>query len=208
MPAAVMRLRRGVGIIGAVVLLAALPSSARAEDRPGARRAFQEGRRHYDLGEYEQALESFKQAYHRYEDPVFLFNFAQCHRALGRKQEAINSYKSYLRNAKSLANRDEVQKIIGTLEASVAAEKAARDALPPREEPAQPGAAPGAGVTADGATAAMVSGPLPNRRAPFYSKRWFWAVVGVVAMGAATGIAVGVTYGGPTQPSLVRLVFP
>ncbi len=49
-------------------------------------------------------------------DPVFLFNIAQCHRKMGHDKEAVDFYKSYLRNAPNAPNRADVQKRIQELE--------------------------------------------------------------------------------------------
>jgi tetratricopeptide (TPR) repeat protein len=82
------------------VAVAFIPTAAHAVDKDKAREEYREATHHYDFGEYQQALDGFKAAYQDYEDPAFLFNIAQCHRALGHKQEAITFYKSYFRCAK------------------------------------------------------------------------------------------------------------
>src|SRR4051812_46734476 len=90
--------------------------SAFAEDKDAARKAFQEGKRYYNLNQYPEALEAFKRAYWNYEEPTFLYNIAQCHRALKHKSEAIDFYRSYLRNAPDAPNRAEVERIIAELD--------------------------------------------------------------------------------------------
>jgi tetratricopeptide (TPR) repeat protein len=74
--------------LAAMLLLLASTLPAAAEDKAVARRAFSEGTRYYDLGQYAEALEAFKRAYWNYEEPSFLFNIAQCHRALNHKKES------------------------------------------------------------------------------------------------------------------------
>ena len=160
-----------------------------AADKDAARQAYEEGRRRYDLNEFEAALESFKRAYLAYEDPVFLFNIAQCHRQLGHQQDAINFYRSYLRNLPNAPNADEVKGIVAKLQAEVdqqdqeRARAAAAAAAEPK--PPTPASAP---VTTLTATA-----PPPHPQTPVYKKWWLWTVVGVVAAGAATGVALAVT---------------
>src|SRR6202012_3844268 len=99
-----------------------LPRLASAEDKAAARAAFAEGQRRYDLNEFEAALAAFKQAYLAYEEPVFLYNIAQCYRQLGNRTEAIKFYRSYLRKVPDAANRREVQELVATLEQQVEAE--------------------------------------------------------------------------------------
>src|SRR5947207_13123212 len=111
--------RAGVLLIG----LVAIATPAAAEDRVAARAAFNEGTRHFDLAQYDQALEAFKRAYWNYEEPTFLFNIAQCHRALGHKEDALAMYRSYLRKLPDAPNRSETQRFITDLDNAVAQEK-------------------------------------------------------------------------------------
>src|SRR5581483_1907493 len=111
-----------------MALAVAVPAAA--EDKAAARAAYAEGSKYYDLNQYALALEAFKRAYWNYEDPVILFNIAQCHRALGHKAEAVGFYRSYLRKASEPRNREEVQKLVSELESAIAQEKAVAAAPP------------------------------------------------------------------------------
>ena len=52
-----------------------------AQDDVGAARShFTRGTRLYEVGDYRQALEEFKNAHVAKPDPAFLFDIAQCHR--------------------------------------------------------------------------------------------------------------------------------
>src|SRR6476620_3168172 len=102
-----------VGLVAAIIGIAA---TATAEDKAAARQAYVEGSKFYDLNQYTEALEAFKRAYWNYEDPVILYNIAQCHRALKHKAEAIDFYRSYLRKAPDASNRAEVQRMIADLD--------------------------------------------------------------------------------------------
>ena len=98
------------------------PRSASGETKPSpeavasAKQHFNQGNRHHELGHYQEALSEFEAAYMAVPDPVFLFNIAQCHRKMGHDKEAIEFYKSYLRNAPNAPNRADVQKRILELE--------------------------------------------------------------------------------------------
>jgi len=92
----------------AAALLCALSTAAFADDKEAAKQAYTEGKRQYDLGEYDAALAAFKKAYLNYEEPVFLFNIAQCYRALGERPAAVRTYRAFLRNWPKAPNRPQV----------------------------------------------------------------------------------------------------
>src|SRR5437763_14279757 len=102
--------------------------SARAEqyDKNAARAAFDRGTRHYNLAEYPKALDEFREAYRNYPEPSFLYNIAQCYRQVGDKPNAIPFYRTYLRETPSAPNRDEVNRLISSLERAVAEEQMAQ----------------------------------------------------------------------------------
>jgi len=115
-------------IVVAAALVCALSSSARADNKEAAKQAYTEGKRQYDLGEYGAALDAFKRAYLNYEEPVFLFNIAQCYRAIGDRPAAVRSYRTFLRNWAKAPNRDQVERIISELEAAMAQDQVAKQA--------------------------------------------------------------------------------
>jgi tetratricopeptide (TPR) repeat protein len=73
----------------------------------------------YNLGRFGEALAEYEAAYMAIQDPPFLFNVAQCHRKLGHSQEALDSYRGYLRVAPHAPNRGEVERRIDELERHV-----------------------------------------------------------------------------------------
>jgi len=94
-----------------------------------AKALFANGNRHYELGEYPQALEIYKKAYRVKPLPAFQFNIAQCHRKLGHYREAIQLYQAYLVGVPRAENRELVESLITESKNQIAAaEKAARDA--------------------------------------------------------------------------------
>ncbi len=98
------------------------PASAETQLQ-AAKRLYQAASHHYDLQEFEKALDEFKQAYEAKDDPVFLFNIAQCQRSLGQNEPALRSYKTYLLRAPNAPNRSDVATRIATLEAEIAQAK-------------------------------------------------------------------------------------
>lgn len=145
-------MRQGGCVIALVCVLA---SVAYADNKELAKEAYTEGKRHYDLGEYQEALEAFKKAYLNYEEPVFLFNIAQCYRQLDDKPAAIRSYKAFLRNWPKAPNRDMVERLIAELEAAPAQPAAAAAA------PAHAATAPPA-TPKPAATASATPAPRPT----------------------------------------------
>jgi tetratricopeptide (TPR) repeat protein len=77
-----------------------------------AKALFAEGNQHFNLNEYDQALELYKRAYRIRPLPAFLFNMAQCNRKLGHYQDAINNYQSYLVGVPDASNKEMVESLI------------------------------------------------------------------------------------------------
>jgi len=124
-----MRLRAGapLGPLALAVLLAGLASAgpARAvepappgvssETEARARALYDQGMRHYNLGEYDVAIESFKQGYKLSGNPGFLYNIAQAYRLKGDCAQALTFYRNYLRADPQAENRAQVDERIAAL---------------------------------------------------------------------------------------------
>ena len=187
-----------------VLALALLFSSVRvasADERARARAAFRAGSQHYNLSEFKQALDAFKEAYRHYEDPSFLFNIAQCERQLGHKRDAVREYRAYLNNSENADNRESVRQIIVQLEREIAADdqRAAAAASQAEKQASPPVVAttippPPSASAPSAALELTASAPPLVERKPAYKKWWVWTIVGgVVAGGAAAGLAVVLT---------------
>jgi tetratricopeptide (TPR) repeat protein len=201
-------------LLVAFTLLVSFVRNAAADDRAHARAAFRAGSQHYNLGEFQPALDSFREAYRNYEDPSFLFNIAQCERQLGHKREAVREYRAYLNNSENADNRESVRQTITQLEREIAAEDqraaaaaAATQAAKPAPETATVAPKPTLEPAAETLTA---SAPPPPERKPAYKKWWVWTIVGgVVAAGAATGLALVLTRpSSPTAPTSLGTSHP
>jgi tetratricopeptide (TPR) repeat protein len=93
------------------------PQVARTVSPEAAAKAhYGRGTSYYNLGRYGEALAEYEAAYLAVQDPPFLFNIAQCQRKMGKDQEALAAYRSYLRVAPNAPNRLEVQKRVAELE--------------------------------------------------------------------------------------------
>jgi tetratricopeptide (TPR) repeat protein len=160
-----------IAVPAAIALLALASGVARAEDAQKAREAYRTAARHYDLGEYREALDGFKEAYRNLENPALLFNIAQCHRHLGERRPAIRAYEAYLRRFPDAPDRDEIGALIAGLEKELANEQTARSS-PQVTRPPAPARA--------------------RRDTPLYKRWWLWTTVAAVAVGAGVGVGLGV----------------
>jgi iron complex outermembrane receptor protein len=133
---------------GLAVLLVVPAGYARAGDADGkaeAKAHFTAGENHYNLNEFTEALQEFKDAYRLYPDPVFLYNLGQCERQLGHQEEAIRFYRSFLRLQPKAPNKAEVQRKIDEMEAAQKNKPVAEPdpaASPAKVEPATPAVVP------------------------------------------------------------------
>jgi tetratricopeptide (TPR) repeat protein len=190
---------------GLLLLLVVLPLRAFADDVAEAKRRFKSANQHYALGEYQQALDDFKAGYRAKEDPVFLYNIAQCYRALNDNQNAVSFYKSYLREAPNPPNREEVESKIHTLEEALATQQRARTAPP--STVLHPEGGEGTPRTTTNAAEVERAAPPPEKT-PVYKKWWLWAAVGgVVAVGLGVGLGVGLTRGSTTSSPFPAVQF-
>jgi hypothetical protein len=168
----------------AVVVGLLLGSAARAEDtRAQARVHFEQGRKLYQVGDYAPALDEFKRAFLLKEDPVFIFNIAQCHRQLGDVRQAIVFYRRYLGTNPPATHRRQVEKLIADLEHGQPAPPA--DPAPPPDQgvtlrpAAPPPEAPVARLTR--------TPPPPPRDEPLYTRWWFWTGAAALVVGGVMG---------------------
>ena len=182
----------------AVCTVLTLAADAHA-DAPKARAHYERGTSLYQVGEYRQALEEFKQAHIEKGDAAFLYNIAQCYRQLGESKDALTFYRRYLTLAPETSLRPEVEKRIHELESATATSDAPTvPAAPPVTT--QPQISPPLRVSA--APLPEVSLPPPplaptmietrsDRSAtdrPLYSRWWVWAIVGAGVAVVATAL--------------------
>jgi hypothetical protein len=116
-----------------------------------------------NLNEFTEALVDFKEAYRLLPDPVLLYNLGQCERQLGRLEEAIRFYRSFLREQPKAPNRQDVTHKIDEIEATRKARQAEADKSGAPPEEADPGAAPdGTGKEAKTSAASLEMNQPPR----------------------------------------------
>ena len=211
---------RSCGLVLLGLLLLAPPALAGEEGKSLAKARFSAGMKHYNLGEFKEALVDFREGYRNYQEPVFLFNMAQCQRQLGDFDGAIFSYRSYLRAKPDAPNRADVEERIREMEQ--AQQRKIQQGAPTGVEPpkGQPrpvpmgvtpapttplGSSPPPATTGPAAGPAQTPAPTvapaavepqaPGATAqPIYKKWWLWTIVGGVVL-AGAGVGVGVAVG-------------
>jgi len=97
-----------------------------------ARDHYEKGLTHYNLGEFDPAVEEFKKAYELSNAPGLLFNIAQVYRAKEDFKQALYFYRTFLRLQPDAPNRADVDARIADLERMMAEKQKLQEA-PPKE---------------------------------------------------------------------------
>ncbi len=140
---------------------------------------FQQAEVHFSVGEFARALDLYKDAYKTKPLPGFLFNIGQCHRNLGRCDQALFFYRQYLLRASDPPNRAEVERLIEICER--AAKPATRPATVPVARVVRP----------PPATRALPPDPPPPPPRQGIRPAWFWTGVALSVALLGTGVATG-----------------
>ena len=166
-----------------VCFAVAAPSVARADDPAtrAARRHYERGEKLFALGKFDEALDEYQTAFDAKPLPGFLYNIGQCYRNLADYDQAIFSFKKYLKLQPDAENKDAVEQLITDLE-----DKKARG---------------------DGAKFVRKKPRPLEEDKPIYSKWWFWTGVGVVAVAGGVGIYSATRPEGPPPTDLGNIVF-
>ncbi|MEM9194005.1 MAG: hypothetical protein AAGF12_32820 [Myxococcota bacterium] len=184
------------------ILLASNPVHAQSEDER-ARAHFEAGQAHAAVGRCEAANREFAQGYELSGRPAFLFNMAECARHDGQTQAAQELYRRYLTEdpdgpLASLARErlDGPQASIAPPQptAVIAESEEPRHAEPilspnPREVSTQPGSL----------VHEPFDAPSSDDSVLVVERWWFWAIVGLVAVGTATTVVLATQLDGPSQ---------
>jgi hypothetical protein len=183
---------------------------------------------HFNLEEWEAAIDEWKAGYRSKPVPQFLYNIAQAYRLSKHYDEALSFYQRYLRADPKAVNRLEVEGHITKLTAVLAQEKKLQTAPPTLPIAVKPkgaeGTAPITTTTNPEASpapqVAVVPSPHPTTTTttvvqkepetqPITKKKWFWptmgAVIGVVVIAVVVGAAVGATSSGGDKTPVLPL---
>ncbi len=129
-----------MSVLIALVLLAS-PADATAQ----AREHFKAAQLHYALGEFEDAVKEFREAYRLRQEPAILYNIAQSYRQMRQWREAYFNYQQYLNLKKDAPNREEVEQLADQMRKRMDAEEEQKSriaAVPVKTETVLPQAPP------------------------------------------------------------------
>jgi len=140
----------GLAALALTTRVAERPAHAQKDPRADAKVHYENGKKLFDQGSYEKAIDEFRTADSLAPSGVNDFNIALCFESLGQPGEAIRYYRSYLVRIPDAKNKADVEATIDRLEAQAAAdrqkkadeEKAAADEQRRAEEQGQKGPAP------------------------------------------------------------------
>jgi tetratricopeptide (TPR) repeat protein len=185
-------------IVLAAILLAGVPARAESPAEREAREHYTSGQKLFDQARYADALAEFQQSYALSKYPALIYKMALCQDQLGRSAEALESYESYLKADPQTSRRagveERIAKLRETLHPSAPWPPGAAAKEPASSEQPSPSSATSSRPQqpSTSSSSAEVSRPA-GKSTPVYKKWWLWTIVGVVAVGAAVGIGVGVT---------------
>ncbi len=150
-----------------------------------ARALYDTGVRHYNVGDYDSAIESFRKAYLLAPKPTLLYNIAQAYRqkAPPACRLASQYYRAYLRDMPDAADKAVVQERI-----------AAMDACAESESTKAPAPQPSAASDERGGSSRDEAGP-PARAATPDVRKGQAAPFVLGALGVGLGAASGILYG-------------
>jgi Tetratricopeptide repeat len=181
------------------------PTSTAEADRRAAeaKQRYENGMAHFNLEEWDPAIEEWKAGYRAKPSPQFLYNIAQAYRASKRYDKALSFYQRYLRSNPKASNRAEVERHISSLTSLIEQETKAQGqpptttlpvkTPPPHETPVvvAPSPAPVAVVVepvhVEPSPAPVVLIATPPEPVPVTKRKWF---LPVVISGAVVVVAV------------------
>lgn len=118
------------------VLAGPLVVHAAGAMNPEARAKFDLGSRHYEVQEYAEAIEAFKEAYKLDPRPELLYALAQAQRSSGDCRAAIRSYESFLRSDPSKSSAAAARENVDRCNAELAQTPVEPGTTPPATQPA------------------------------------------------------------------------
>src|SRR5207302_1640496 len=149
------------------------PRHRAANPQDEARELYKKGMTHYEIGEFDAAIEAFKRAYQLTSAPGLLFNIAQVYRMKKDPEQAVYFYRTYLRLMPDASNRADVEVLIRE-------NQAALDAAVEERRRAEAAAA---ATAAANAASAPPPGVVAPASPPRHWRAKLWGGVGVAAVG-------------------------
>ena len=170
-----------------VCLAVAVPARTAYADDPAtraARRHLERGEKLFALGKFDEALEEYQTAFDAKPLPAFLYNIGQCYRNLGDLDQAIFSFKKYLKLEPDAENRDQVEEYISELESEQEKGNSKKFRFDKKREDRV--------ETGD----------------PVYKKWWFWTGIAAVGVVGGVGIFAATRSDPPIGPPMTTINHP
>jgi tetratricopeptide (TPR) repeat protein len=120
----------------------ALAPSASAQSRDEAGRRYGQAVAAFEAGDFATALAGFQETYVRSRRPEVLINVAVCYQRLGRREEALTTYRNYLSLSADSPNRATIESTVAQLERELAAASPVAPVAPTPAPPPPPVVAP------------------------------------------------------------------
>ncbi len=200
-----------VVVAGVARAQAPAPVDERAQQ---AKQHYETGMAHFQLEEWDKAIEEWQAGFRAKPVPQFLYNIAQAYRQSKRPEKALSFYQKYLRMEPEAANRAEVEHHIAQLkglieqqsktasqpptEAIAAEPKSPSATTTPPAEPRPPVSAtpsatpePTATPSASPTTRGDLVATAPAHK-PVTKQGWFWGVIGGAGALVVAGVVVAV----------------
>jgi tetratricopeptide (TPR) repeat protein len=142
-----------------------------------------QARTDFAAGRFAEALDAFARLYASSLHPTYLWNIGRCYMNMDQPDRAATSFREYLRKAKDISEKEqgEVESLIQEMDEAQKKKDDAAAAV--NAKPVEPTAPPPRRVT----VLPPPPPPPPPKPAPFYTKGWFWGVVGGVVVVGVVG---------------------
>jgi len=163
--------------LGLALLATARPAVAETPQEEQARVLYRKALKHYNVAEYDAAIELFRRAYLLTEAPELLFNMGQAYRlkGAGNCAQALRYYQRFLRAAPGTPRRGSVEAAMADMERCAREERAATQAATQATTRPSPPAQP---------TESPRREAPPGPRAP---RRWPAILLGVSGLALVAG---------------------
>ena len=173
----------------------AAESTEGSRDRARARTLFLQGQIHYSLGEYDDAIALFRQAYELTGAPGLLFDTAQAYRLKGECSRAVEIYRHFLRLAPASEQAREAEAHVNALATACLGPPMAENG--PRQAEVQGDSEPARNGGVDGTPRQLIQRVPPPPPGDRTAGRWSTRMrlrVGLLVAGVATGAITGTLY--------------
>lgn len=184
----------------ALILSTSALAAPSAETR--ARTAAQEAKKAFDLGQYEQAIAGYEEAYRLKPAPGLLFNLGQSHRRAGHLDKATFYFRRYLETNPAPEQARATEEVLAQVEAQRVADEERKRAEAEQHRRDQESISHAQQLELENAKLqraqaeqeaaklaleqSLKAKPAPPP--PLVQRPWFWVAIGTAVVGTATAI--------------------